>query len=63
MLLDYKKRLDVMQTALAQDYTKWASSLYALQSLGRRLEEFNAQAYRNLSEKFNPSLAERAVGE
>ena len=63
VLLDYKKRLDVMQTALAQDYTKWASSLYALQSLGRRLEEFNAQAYRNLSEKFNPSLAERAVGE
>jgi hypothetical protein len=33
-----------------------------VQGLAARMESFNEEAYKVLSEKFSPSLAKRAVG-
>ncbi len=62
MLKMYKKRVSQTRYALGQDYIKWATSLSSLETLGLRLQQFNGEAYKDLAEKFNPSVAGRAVG-
>jgi len=59
---EFYKELHRRHLALKNAYTAYASEINAVQGLVARMEGFNEEAYRVLSEKFSPSLAKRAVG-
>ena len=58
----FMKELNARQRDIENEYVAWASKLNSLETLVARMQDFNDQAYRVLSDKFGPSLARRAVG-
>ena len=59
---DFYKELHRRHVALKNAYTAYAAEINAVQGLVARMESFNDEAYRILSDKFSPSLAKRAIG-